>query len=199
MSSQHPDRDSLSAYLEEALSIDAKQWIEHHLGGCVECRAKLEEERVFLAQLGDLCNKIEPPPDFVEGVMARIAQYPAHQPAQELSWRRMGLWVASGAGALVVFLALGGWLLSLAGQIEAPEGASGVVAGVFSAAVEAWKYAEKFAFAAWSLLQTAWTVALVVVDRLRGAHIAVQLGLLLTTVLFNFWLTRLVLNYQRRQ
>ena len=195
MKGQHPDRDSLSAFLEEALSIDATQWIEHHLGGCADCRAKLEEERAFLAKLGSLCDKIEPPADFTESVMARVAQQPAHHPAPEVSWRRMGLWVASGAAALVVLLVAIGWLMSVAGL---PEGTGWLAARVASAAKEAYMSAEEFGIGTWSILTSAGKVLGVVLNYVRGASLAVQLGIMLATVTFNYVLMRMVLNYQRR-
>jgi len=199
MKGQHPDRDSLSAFLEEALSIDATQWIEHHLRGCAECRAKLEAERAFLGRLGSLCHKIQPPPDFTESVMARVAQQPAHLPAPEMSWRRVGLWVASGAAALVVLLALVVGLVSLGGPIEAPAGAGGVAAKAVSAATEAYKYAKEFWIGGIAIAGIVWSLLLRVVNRVRDANLAVQLGLLLATVAFNYWLANMVLNYQRRQ
>lgn len=199
MKGQHPDRDSLSAYLEEALSIDATQWIEHHLGGCKECRAKLEEERAFLDRLGELCHKIEAPPDFTESVMARIAQQPAHRPAPDLSWRRMGLWVGSGVAAAAVGLALLGWGVSMLGTIEAPEGSGGIVAGLVSAATGAYRFAQESVAAGVEIARVGSQVLGGAVTYIRDQPLAVQLILLLATVAFNYWLSRLVLNYQRRQ
>ena len=104
---EHPDRGSLSAYLEEALSIDAAQWVAQHLEKCGDCRAKVDQERAFLASLNGL-GRINPPDDFVEGVMARVAQYPAYQPAKEVAWPRVALWVGGGGAMLVVLLAIAG-------------------------------------------------------------------------------------------
>ncbi len=201
MSRQHPDRDSLSAYLEEALSIDATQWLEHHLEGCAECGDKLEQERAFLEELGGL-HSVEPPADFTEGVMARVAQCPAYQPAPEMQWRRIGLWVGSAAAMMVLLLGFVGWVLGAgapAEGAEVPVQVPGGITWVMNSGLEVYRWARGTFEAALPLVQIGLKVLLGIFEFIRGSGLAVQLALLLITVGFNYWFTRLVLNYQRRQ
>lgn len=202
MSDQHPDRDSLSAYLEEALSIDAHQWIEQHLAGCSPCRAKLEQERAFLGELNSL-KTVEPPADFVEGVMARVAQCPDHQRAPELEWRRisrMGWWAASAAATLVVLLGFIGWVL-VAGSSPEAEGAVAVSGGIvwfFEVAKKVYFFGLDNLGGVWEVAMIGFTVLFNIFEFIRNAGLMVQLALLLATVALNYVFTRMVLNYQRR-
>lgn len=201
MSRQHPDRDSLGAYLEEVLSIDATQWVEHHLEGCAECGDKLEQERAFLEELGGL-HSVEPPADFTEGVMARVAQRPAYQPAPEMQWRRIGLWIGSVAATMVVLLGFVGWVLVAGAPAEGPEVPAQVpdgIAWVMKRGLDVYFWVTGKFDVASPLLLIAWKVLLGIFEYIRQSGLAVQLALLLITVGFNYWFTRLVLNYQRRQ
>ena len=197
MSSEHPDRDSLTAFLEEALSIDATQWMEHHLRGCAQCRTKLDEERAFLAQLDSL-GCVEPPADFVQGVMARVAQYPAYSPAQEVPWRRVGLWTGSAAALLLVLVGFVGWALVNGAPVEGTQTSSAIVTGA--------EWAKNLYFTVREntggllyVFQIGGTVLFGIFDFVRNSGLMVQLALLLATVLLNYAFTRMVLNYQRRQ
>jgi anti-sigma factor RsiW len=199
-SEQHPDRDSLNAYLEEALSIDATQWLRHHLAGCAECRARLEQERAFLRRLDGL-RTVEVPVDFTAGVMARVAQYPAYQPATEVSWRRLAVWAGSLAALLVVGLGVGGWLLMTLpaeGQEAAGYASSGIVA-VAQAAKNVYLWGAEAVETATPLVQPIGTLLAGVLAYFRGSSLAFQLAVLLITVALNYLFTRMVLNYQRRQ
>jgi predicted anti-sigma-YlaC factor YlaD len=202
MSDQHPDRDSLSAYLEEALSIDARQWIKQHLSGCATCRGKVEQERAFLRRLDGL-KSIEPPADFVAGVMARVAQYPAHQRrAPELQWRRVSWWVGSAAATVVLVLAFIGWLLVAGSSAEGAEGTvavSGGIAWFFDVAKQVYFLGLSNLEGVWSVIMIAFTVLFGIFDFVRNGGLMVQLVLLLVTVALNYAFTRMVLNYQRRQ
>ena len=203
MNSEHPDRDSLSAYLEEALSIDASQWIQQHLARCVSCQGKLEQERAFLRELNSL-KTVEPPADFVEGVMARVAQYPDHQRAPELEWRRitrMSWWVASAAATLVVLLGFIGWVL-VAGSSPEAEGTVAVSGGIvwfFEVAKQVYFFGLSNLEGVWSVAMIGFTVLFNIFEFIRNAGLMVQLALLLATVALNYAFTRMVLNYQRRQ
>ena len=201
MSRQHPDRDSLTAYLEEVLSIDATQWIEQHLGGCAECRDKLEEERSFLGALHGL-SSVEPPTDFTEGVMARVAQYPAYQAAPDVPWRRIGVRIGSAAAVLFLLFSFVGWVIMQNAPAQGAAMPAEVSTWVMSAkdvffdlSLSAWRTAQ----AGWELFKILGTVFFEIIDFFRGQNLAVQLALLLLTVGFNYWVTRLVLSYQRRQ
>ena len=200
MSSQHPDRDSLSAYLEESLSIDASQWIKQHLDGCGACRIKLEQEQTFLDELNSLAS-IEPPADFTEGVMARVAQYPAHPPVTELPWKRIGLWVGSAAAMFVLLAIFVGWVL-VAGSPEQGAQTSGVASSAVATGAE-WArnlyfYARANTSGIRYVLQIGLAFLFGVFDFIRNAGLMVQLALLLATVALNYAFTRMVLNYQRR-
>jgi len=208
MSNQHPDRDSLSAYIEETLSIDASQWIKQPLKGCEECRAKLSQEQAFLRGLDGL-STIEPPADFTEGVMARVAQYPAYQPGvpsvTEVPWRRAAMWAGAAAAATVVFAIFLGWVL-VAGsapggeQAESPAtGAARVAAASAEGAKNLYFFARDQGELLMPFVQVVLSVALGIVDFIRNAGLMVNLALLLVTVGLNYALTRMVLNYQRRQ
>lgn len=200
MSRQHPDRDSLSAYLEESLSIDAAQWITQHLDGCGACRTKLEQEQTFLDELNTLAS-IEPPADFTEGVMARVSQYPAHRPGREVPWRRIGLWAGSAAAMIVLLAIFVGWVL-VAGSSEDGAQTSGAVSSVVATGAG---WARSLYFMGRDNISRVLPIFGVVLrvlfgvfEFIRNAGLMVQLALLLATVALNYGLTRMVLNYQRR-
>ena len=197
---QHPDRDSLSAYLEEALSIDATQWVEQHLEKCGDCRAKLDQERAFLDSLHGL-GRINPPADFVEGVMARVAQYPAYQPAKEVAWSRVALWTGAAAALVVVVLGVIGWVLVTQRPLDNPETSGAVsvaIVKVMEASKELYRFAESNMGGVMYVLQIAGTLLVGLFDFVRNSSLVFQLALLLITVGLNYLLTRMVLNYQRR-
>lgn len=201
MSREHPDRDSLSAYLEGALSIDATQWVKRHLEGCAECGGKLEQERAFLEELGGL-HSVEPPADFTEGVMARVAQCPAYRPPPEMQWRRIGLWVGSAAVLAVVLLGFLGWVLEVGAPAEGAEVAAqvpGWITWLANSGLNVYLFATDTFDAAWRLLQIGLSVLTGIIGYIQDRGLAVQLAILLITVGFNYWVTRLVLSYQRRQ
>jgi anti-sigma factor RsiW len=199
-SQQHPDRDSLNAYLEEALSVDATQWLRHHLAGCGECRARLEQERAFLRRLDGL-RTVEVPVDFTAGVMARVAQYPAYQPATEVSWQRLAVWAGSLAALLVLGLGVGGWLLmTLPAEGQEAEGyaSTGIVAAA-QAATNVYLWGVEAVKTARPLVQPIRTLLAGILEYARGSSQAFQLAVLLIAVALNYLFTRMVLNYQRRQ
>lgn len=198
--SDHPDRDSLTGYLDESLSIDAAQWIRQHLEGCADCCTKLERERRLSATLDGL-RSIEPPADFTEGVMARVAQYPAYQPRAEVPWRNAARWGGVAAAAVLVVAVFIGWIVVASGGdqgVEVPAGAS-----AFTAAINGTVWAYERVAAGFERiapqLQDAFSVAYFVYEFIRDAGLPVHLALLLVTVGLNYALTRMVLNYQRRQ
>lgn len=200
MSSEHPDRDSLSAHLDETLSIDATQWIEQHLSSCAQCRTRLEQERVFLGELDGL-RTVRTPSDFTQGVMARVAQYPAYEPGKEVSWRRLAVWGGAGAAALFVLALFVGWLVVAGGGaegVQVPAGAS-VFTNAASWTVWLWENTQSRLERVMPQLEAVLGGLYVVVGLVREAGLMVQLALLLITVGLNYALTRMVLNYQRRQ
>lgn len=198
-SSEHPDRDSLSAYLEESLSIDATRWIRQHLENCASCRAKLAQEGVFLEQLDGL-RSLRAPADFTQGVMARVAQYPVHQPVTEVPWKRYATWGVGAVAALFVVALFVGWVV-VTGDGQGLQVPTGGVA--FTTAIEwtvaLWNGIEGAAETVRPQFEDLFKLLLYISEVIRGASLMVQLGLLLLFVALNYVLTRMVLNYQRRQ
>jgi len=198
--SDHPDRDSLTGYLDDSLSIDAAQWVRQHLKSCADCRDKLERERRLSARLDGL-RSVKPPADFTEGVMARVAQYPAYQPGKELPWGNFARWGGIAAAAVLVLAVFIGWIVVAGGGgqgVQVPAGAS-----AFTIAIDGTVWAYETAAAGFETvapqLQDLFSVAYVVYEFIRDAGLPVHLALLLVTVGLNYALTRMVLNYQRRQ
>ncbi len=197
---QHPDRGSLSAYLGEALSIDATQWVERHLETCGDCRGKLDEERAFLESLDGL-GRISPPVDFVQGVMARVAQYPAYQPAKEVRWPRLALRIGGAAAVLVVLLGVVGWVLVTRRPLDSPQAAGFVSVAITTlaqAARDVYLFARSNMGGVMYILEIAGTILVGLFEFVRNSSLVFQLALLLITVGLNYLLTRMVLNYQRR-
>jgi len=197
-SSDHPDRDSLSAYLDESLSIDATQWIKHHLEGCTTCGAKLKQERAFLAELDGL-RAVRPPDDFTQGVMARVAQYPTYQPTKELPWKRYAIRGSVAAAVLFVVALFIGWVV-VAGSGEGLQVPAG--AGLFTTAigytVGLWNATSDLMAQFGPQAEAVLGAIMAFVDFFRGAPLMVKLAILLVTVGLNYALTRMVLNYQQR-
>jgi len=196
MSDHRPDRDALTGYLDGTLSIDARQWMEHHLDSCSACRAVLEQERRLSTQL-DSIRGIEPPADFTAGVMARGAQQPPHHPAPQVQWRRVAMWTSGVATSLAAVLLAGAWVLWSSGALT---GVSPT--GIFSRGVRTG--ADWFTALADRLpdvlvvVQALGKPVMWLFEEATNAGWAVHLAVLLVIVTLNYVLTRMVLNYQRR-
>lgn len=196
MSDHRPDRDALTGYLDDTLSIDARQWMEHHLERCSVCRAALEQERGLSKRL-DSIRGIEPPADFTEGVMARVAQQPPHQPSQQVPWRRVAMWTSGVASSLAAVLLVGAWLLWNSGALQGVSPTSLLSRSVRAGA----GYASELATGLEDVLpvvQALGKPVMYLFELATNAGWAVQLAVLLITVTLNYVLTRMVLNYQRR-
>jgi hypothetical protein len=75
-------RDTLSAYLDEALTADERSLVDAHLGGCAECRRELEALRATVA----LLQRVEParaPVGFVDRVVAAARPRPWYRRAAD--------------------------------------------------------------------------------------------------------------------
>jgi len=201
MSDHRPDYDRLSAYIEGALSPDATRWIELHLEKCETCREALDHESRFLEQIGALRN-IEPPPDFTEAVMARVAQQPAFQPPAEVPWRKVAGWSFGLAASLVAVLGLGAWV-AISSEAVASANATGLLSSAITGLAEVSSFVistvGSFLSPAVVLARAGATIVLRLFDLARNSGLAVQLAVLLATVTLNYVFTRMVLNYQRRQ
>lgn len=199
MKEHRPDLDRLSAYVEDALSPDARRSLEQHLAGCGACREALEREGRLLRRLDGLA-RIEPPPDFVQAVMGRVAQYPAYRPAPAVPWRRVLAWSAGLAAALVAVLGVGAW--QIAGQ---PGADARLVDLLHRTAVGLVEVGGMVFRASRQVLEPASTVVEALAKAVhRVSTLAassgriVQATILLLTVMLNYAFTRMVLNYQRR-
>jgi len=201
MSEHRPDYDRLSAYIEGALSPDGTRWIELHLEKCESCRDALERETQFLERVSSLRN-IEPPPDFIEAVMARVAQQPAFQPPAEVPWRKVAGWSVGLAASLVAVLGLGAWV-AISSDAVAGANATGLLSSAITGLAEISSFVistvGSFLSPAMALARAGGTIVLRLFDLARNSGLAVQLGVLLATVTLNYVFTRMVLNYQRRQ
>jgi len=200
MNAHEPNRDMLSALADGVLSPDAVRSMEQHLAECEVCTQALESERAFLAQLDTLAN-VEPPEDFVNAVMGRVAQHPAHRPGNAIPWRsamRYGV-----AAALVLAVMLGGgvtWMLGSGTLQNAEPGAvvAGAISGTAGVAASAFATTRHLVSQGFILVeagaQLMWRVTLLA----ASAGWMIQLTLLLLMISLNYAFTRLVLNYQRR-
>jgi predicted anti-sigma-YlaC factor YlaD len=201
MSDHRPDYDRLSAHIEGTLSHDATRWLELHLKKCETCRVALEREKRFLEQIGSL-RSIQPPPDFTEGVMARVAQQPAYQPPAEVPWRKVAGWSVALAASLVAVLGLGVWV-AISSDAVAGADATGLLSRAITGLAEISSFlistVGSFLSPAMALAKAGGTIVLRLFDLARNSGLAVQLGVLLATVTLNYVFTRMVLNYQRRQ
>jgi len=201
MNDHRPDYDRLSAYIEGALSPDATRWIELHLEKCETCREALERESRFLERIGSL-RSIEPPLDFTEAVMARVAQQPAFQPPAEVPWRKVAGWSVGLAASLAAVLGLGAWV-AISSEAVVGANATGLLSSAITGLAEASSFVIStvggFLSPAMALARVGGTIVLGLFDLARNSGLAVQLGVLLATVTLNYVLTRMVLNYQRRQ
>lgn len=106
-------RDELAAYLLGALEPGEAAELERHLVGCEECRTELEWLRPAVQMLPESVQRVEPPRELREGLMAQVraeARTEAEGAARSAG-RERGLlrgWVlrpATGLAALVLVVA----------------------------------------------------------------------------------------------
>ncbi len=192
--------DILSAYLDGVLSPDAERSLQHELKQDEEMRQALEAERRLLSTLDGL-TRVSPPADFVNGVMGRVAQHPAHRPAAPIPWRAALQWSVAASLLLVILAGVGvAWLVG-SGALEGARpvgliatgisGAAGLVASGFTAT-------KQLSGPAMAILEEAGQMMWRFSTFAASSGWVVQIGLLLLTVTLNYAFTRLVLGYQRR-
>ncbi len=183
-----PNLDMLSAYVDGVLSPDAARSMEQHLEHCLVCTNALSAERDLVQALDSLAQ-LDPPPDFVNAVMGRVAQYPAHRPGTAvLPWRAAARW--SVAARLVG-----------SGALEQLEPGTLVAMGIGRATVflaTAITTLRNLIDPGLVLLQAAGRMVWRVVMLATTSGWMVQVTLLLLTISLNYALTRLVASYQRR-
>lgn len=72
-------------YLDGCLNGQVEEEFKTHLSHCTSCQRELEQARHFNDLLKSSCTLVQPPADFVDGVMGRIEEYEkskkAHQAA----------------------------------------------------------------------------------------------------------------------
>ncbi len=200
MSTHEPNLDMLSAYVDGVLSPDAHRSMEQHLKRCQVCADAERREQGFVARL-DRLSEVAPPPDFVNAVMGRVAQYPAHRPGAAIPWREAMRWsVAASVTLLALFTGAVAWLIG-SGALDSVQTGTVVAAGVGGIAdVAASSVSTTRAVLAQGrvLLEEAGQIVWRISSLAMGSSWLVQATLLLLTVSLNYAFTRLVLNYQRR-
>lgn len=200
MKAHEPNLDMLSAYLDGLLSPDAERSMQQHLERCDACAGVLRAERSLLATL-DAMSEVEPPADFVNAVMGRVAQYPAHRPAALVPWREAMRWSVA-ASVLLLMLFGGGiaWLVG-SGMLENADPGSLLAAGIGRSTVfvaESFAALRSLVDPAMVLIEEAGKMVWRVLALATTSGWIVQATLLLLTVSLNYAFTRLVRNYQRR-
>lgn len=196
MKPHEPNLEMLSAHVDGMLSPDAARSMEQHLRSCEVCRRALRSERRFLGGLDGL-RSASPPPDFVNAVMARVAQQPAHRPATPVAWASVARWGAAAAGVVMtVGVVLLAWLLgSGLGGSELVAVAIARSAGFIAAALATFR---DLAGPGLTLLEESGKILWRLASFAVRSGWVVQATLLLLTVSLNYAFTRLVASYQRR-
>ena len=200
MSEHLPNRDMLGAYIDDGLSFEAARSMEQHLRICPVCVDALDEERKLLTALDGIAG-IEPPPDFVEAVMGRVAQHPAYRPSTPVPWRLAAQWGFALVALLVVVLGVGAWSVLQAGVVT--EGApSGALVYAISRLTDFATYALHFArqtvAPVYALVETLGKIVLRMAGMATGSSWLVQATFWLLTIMLNYAFMRMVLGYQRR-
>jgi hypothetical protein len=137
--------EELYAYLEGVLPRDAARRVEAHVLACAECRALLEDRRVFMEAAESLPD-IEIPDGFVPSLMARLETVPAPQPMRLPIWT----WFAATAAGSAAFLATLGGIALVSGQnlweylIHLQHGLLNYLQGAASAVIHFLKYIQIF-------------------------------------------------------
>jgi len=132
--------DAVGSYVVDALESDERERFEAHLAVCPACRREVMELSETAAELGRVAAAAPPPAlraAVLDGIR-EVSPLPPHvEPAEvaavdELAVRRARrarAWLtAAVAAALVVALALGGWVYALTAQRQAQIASSQVVA-----------------------------------------------------------------------
>jgi hypothetical protein len=106
----HDARESLSAYLDEALSADERRLVEAHLAGCPECARELERLRGTVA----LLHRVEPahaPAGFVDRVVEAARPRPWYRRLLALAFLPLSAKLPVEATALVMVALLAVYLV----------------------------------------------------------------------------------------
>lgn len=105
----------LSPYLDGELSEQEKVALEEHLQDCFACQAELESLRKLSEGLKGIYRQVKAPPDFLDRVMARIAELESqenHRPIEGKAkgggrWRKFALAAAFAASLGLVTIQYG--------------------------------------------------------------------------------------------
>ena len=137
--------EELYAYLEGGLPDHAARRVEAHVLACAECRALLEDRRIFMEAAESLPD-IEIPDCFVPSLMARLQTVPTPQAARLPVWT----WFAAAAAGSAAFLATLGGIALVSGQnlweylIRLQHGLLNYLQGAVRAVIHFLKYIEIF-------------------------------------------------------
>ncbi len=117
-------RDTLSAYLDEALAPEERSLVDAHLLGCAECRSELESLRGTVA----LLQRVEParaPVGFVDRVVAAARPRPWYRRAADAVLLPLSVKLPLEAAALVIVGLLAAYLVERSPELQraAREGA----------------------------------------------------------------------------
>lgn len=201
MKVHEPNLDMLAGYVDGVLSPDAARSMEQHLQHCLVCTNALAAERGLVQRLDSLA-RLEPPPEFVNAVMGRVAQYPAYQGGPAfIRWRAAARW--SVAASLLLLIVIGGgvaWLVG-SGALEQMQPGTLVAMGAGRAAVflaTAFAALRNLINPGLVLLEEAGKMVWRLLTLATNSGWVVQTTLLLLTISLNYTLTRLVAGYQRR-
>ena len=102
-------RETLSAYLDEALAPDERRRVDAHLEGCAECRRELEALRGTVA----LLQRVEParaPVGFVDRVVAAARPRPWYRRVADAVLRPLSVKLPLEATAVVMVALLAVYL-----------------------------------------------------------------------------------------
>lgn len=200
MTTHEPNYDMLTAHADGALSPDAARSMEQHLQQCEVCAEAFERERVYVTDLDRLAD-VEPPPDFVNAVMGRVAQYPAHRPTSPIPWRSAMRWSVAASVLLLVLIGSGvAWMIG-SGTLQPAEPGAMAATGISRTtqmATTAITSVRDVASPALVLLEKSGRLVWQLAAATTSSGWIVQLTLLLLTVSLNYVFTRMVLSYQRR-
>jgi hypothetical protein len=110
-------RDTLSAYLDEALSPEERSLVDAHLEGCAECRRELEALRGTIA----LLQRVEParaPVGFVDRVVAAARPRPWYRRAADAVFLPLSVKLPLEAAAVVMVGLLAVYLFERSPELQ---------------------------------------------------------------------------------
>ncbi|MCK4489938.1 MAG: zf-HC2 domain-containing protein [Anaerolineales bacterium] len=145
LKNQHPDQDTLQAYLDQALVPGSSREVEEHLESCPACREKIAVLKKMFTRLETL-PEIPLHKDFSPGVLEMIRDQ--KQLSRSLTWTLVFEGLAAGAilGLIIPALQFTPWIPRLMNvQLEIEVGLNIFLAQLFSSWILWWAQL-KFSF-----------------------------------------------------